>query len=74
MTVELNSVEKIKIIANRRGLTNTDLAKAAGMTRQNLSNKFRRNDLRESDLSKLAEAMNCTLKISFVLNDTGEEI
>ena len=70
----LSSVEKIKIIAGRRGLTNTDLAEAAGMTRQNLSNKFRRSDLRESDLVQLAQAMNCSLKISFVLNDTGEEI
>ncbi len=74
MSVELTTVEKIRLITDRRGLTNTQLAEATSMTRQNLSNKISRGDMRESDMRKLAAALNCTLKISLVLNDTGEEI
>lgn len=74
MSIELTTIEKIKVIADRRGLNNTQLAEATNMTRQNLSNKIGRGDLRESDMRNMADALNCTLKISFVFNDTGEEI
>ena len=70
----LTTVEKIRVITDRRGLTNTQLAEATDMTRQNLSNKLSRGDLRESDMRKLAEALGCTVNITFVLNDTGESI
>lgn len=72
--MELSTIEKIKIIADRQGMTNTQLAELIGMSRQNLSNKIRRGNLRESDLRKIAKALNCTLKISFIFEDTGEEI
>ncbi len=74
MAVELTTVEKIKLIASRREITNTQLASLTNMTRQNLSNKITRGDFRESELRKIAEALDCSLKLTFVLNDTKEEV
>lgn len=74
LSIKLTTIEKIKVIADRRGMTNTQLAESTNMSRQNLSNKISRGDLRESEMEKLAAALNCSLKITFVLNDTGEEI
>jgi DNA-binding Xre family transcriptional regulator len=74
VSIELTTIEKIKVIADRRGMTNTQLAESTNMTRQNLANKISRGDLRESDMKKLAAALGCSLKITFVFNDTGEEI
>lgn len=74
MAVELTTIEKIKLIADRRGVTNTQLAASTSMTRQNLSNKISRGDMRESELRKIAAALGCSLKLSFVFDDTGEEI
>lgn len=74
MSIELTTIEKIKVIADRRGITNTQLAESSNMTRQNLSNKIGRGDLRESDMKKLAAALDCSLEINFVFNDTGEKI
>ena len=31
-----------------------------------------RNDFKESDLVKIAEALDCTYSASFTMNDTGE--
>ena len=39
--------EKIKIITDRRGITITGLAKQLGTSRQNLTNKFSRNNFSE---------------------------
>ncbi len=72
--MNLTTVEKLRVLADRRGLSMTELAANTGMTRQNLANKFSRGDLRESDMAKLAEALGCKVKITFVLNDTGEEL
>lgn len=74
MAIELTTIEKIKLIADRRGITNTQLAVLTNMTRQNLSNKISRGDLRESELRKIATALDCSLKLTFVLDDTKEEI
>lgn len=74
MSIKLTTIEKIKLITERRGLTNTQLAEQTNMTRQNLSNKISRGDLRESDMKKLADALDCTLEINFIFNDTGEKL
>lgn len=74
MNIKLTTIEKIKLIAERRGLNNTQLAELTNMTRQNLSNKISRGDLRESDIKKLADALECTYEVNFVFNDTGERI
>ncbi len=66
--------EKLKIILKRRNMTLAQLAEATGQSRQNLSNKFNRDNFTEKEVKQIAEVLNCTFEASFTLNDTGEEI
>lgn len=70
----LTMAEKISIVMRRRGMTMTDLADKLGQSRQNLSNKMSRDNFTEQELRRIAEALNCDYKASFVMIDTGEEI
>ncbi|MGI6688231.1 MAG: helix-turn-helix domain-containing protein [Christensenellales bacterium] len=65
--------EKIRILLVKRGnMSEAGLARLLGVSPQNLNNKMRRDDFKESDLVKIAEALNCTYSASFTMNDTGE--
>ncbi len=66
--------EKIKILIDRRGITITELSKRLGTSRQNLTNKFTRNNFSEQELKKIAEVLNCEFIGQFKMNDTGEMI
>ena len=66
--------EKIKIIANRRGLTITQLAEKTGQTRQNLSNKLARDNFTEKEISEIAEALDCEYDAYLTMRDTGDRI
>lgn len=70
----LTMSEKIKVVLNRRNMTLGDLAEKTGQSRQNLSNKLSRDNFTEKDLRLIADAIGCTYRATFVLNDTGEEI
>lgn len=65
--------EKLKIIMTRRNITMTNLAELSGQSRQNLSNKFSRDNFTEDDIRKLASALGCDFDIRFTLPD-GTEI
>ena len=71
---EIKTSEKIRFLARRQSVTLGEIAEVTGQTRQNLSNKLRRDDFRESELSAIAEFLGCELKISFIDKETGEEI
>ena len=66
--------EKIKIILSRRNMTQAELADKTKQSRQNLSNKMSRDNFSEKELIAISEAVGCAVKISFIMNDTGEEI
>ena len=70
----LTTREKIKIILSRRGMTQAELADKTEQSPQNLSNKMSRDNFSEKELIAISEAVGCTVKISFIMNDTGEEI
>ncbi len=70
--MEFTTSEKISIICKKRKMTLTQLAEATGQTRQNLGNKLRRNNFTESELKKIAAALNCTYVSAFHLNDMDE--
>ena len=70
----LTAREKIKIILSRRNMTQSELADKTKQSRQNLSNKMSRDNFSEKELIAISEAIGCTVKISFIMNDTGEEI
>lgn len=66
--------EKIKIIIKRRNKTISDLADIIGQSRQNLTNKFKRDNFSEKELQEIAKALDCEFIGTFKMNDTGEEI
>ena len=72
--LHLTASEKIRIILKRKNMTVADLAQKTNQSRQNLSNKINRDNFSESDLEKIAQALDCTYNISFTMNDTGEVI
>ena len=70
------ATEKLKIaMVKHTDITNiSKLAKATGMSAPNASNKLSRNDLRESELRKLADALGYDVEITLVSRTTGEKI
>lgn len=66
--------EKIKILVDRRNITITELAKKLGTSRQNLTNKFARNNFSEQELMQIAKNLDCEFIGQFKMNDTGEII
>lgn len=71
----MGMAERIRIILVKRGnISEAELARRMGLSPQNLSNKMKRDNFAEQDLSSIAKALDCTFKSTFVLNDTGEEI
>ncbi len=72
--MSLSMGEKISIILKRRKMTLAQLAEMLEQSRQNMSNKMKRDNFSEKELYKIAEALNCTFTASFIMNDTGEEI
>lgn len=64
--------EKIKVILNRRNMTITQLANKMGTSRQNLTNKFARDNFSETELKEIAAALDCEFIGSFRMLDTDE--
>lgn len=66
--------EKIKIILKRKNMTIGELAERTGQTRQNLSNKFSRDNFSEKEIREFAEILDCEFNFYFTMNDTEETI
>lgn len=66
--------EKIRIMLIKKGnMSEASLARAMGISPQNLHNKLKRDNLTEKDLQDIAKALNCSLSIDFICNETGEK-
>ena len=70
----LKTAEKIRLMANRKDVTLGAVAEGPDQTRQNFSNKIKRDDFKESELASIAEFLGYELKITFTDKATGEEI
>jgi len=67
--------EAIRIALVKRGnISEAELARRMGISPQNLHNKMKRDDYKESELRKIAEALGLQLEISFVNPETGERV
>lgn len=66
--------EKTKILLKRKGLTVTELAAMLGTSRQNLTNKFARDNFQEKEMIEIAQKLDCTYKGTIVINGTNEEL
>lgn len=71
----MSMTEKIRILLVKRGnMSEAELARRLDISPQNLNNKMKRDNFTESDLSSIANVLDCSFNATFVLNDTGEEI
>lgn len=71
----MNTTEYIRLCLVKRGnLSVAELAEKTGQTRQNLSNKIQRNEWKQSELEKIAAALDSHLEIKFIDNATGQPI
>ena len=71
----MSLTEKIRIMLIKRGnMSEASLAREMGISPQNLHNKMKRDNFTEKDLQEIAKALNCSLEISFIFNDTEEKI
>lgn len=66
--------EKIKIILKRRNITVSQLADSLGTSRQNLSNKFSRDNFQEKEMLEITQKLDCTYTSNITMNDTGETL
>lgn len=70
----MSLTEKIRIMLIKRGnMSEASLAREMGISPQNLHNKMKRDNFTEKDLQEIAKALNCSLEISFIFNDTEEK-
>lgn len=67
--MKITTAEKFRIIMNRQNVNMTKLSELSGQSRQNLSNKFARENFTEEDIQKLADALGCEVEIRFTLPD-----
>lgn len=67
------SKEIRKMLVELGNISEAELARRMGISPQNLSNKFKRDNFTEKDLESIADALNCCLRVSFVIKDTDEE-
>lgn len=66
--------EKIRIALVKRKISITELATKLNTSQSNLSNKLKRDNFSEKELTQIADILNCKFKGTFIMEDTGEEI
>lgn len=57
--------EKVKILMNRQKMSMGEMAEKTGQSRQNLSNKMKRDDFSEKEIRKMADALGYTAEVVF---------
>lgn len=60
------------MLVKQGNISEAELARRVGVSPQNLHNKLKRDNLTESDIRLIAEALDCSVSIVFTLNKTGE--
>lgn len=68
----LSFAEKVRVILQRRKMTQADLARLIGISPHNMVNKMRRNNFSERDMLKITEALNCDFDLKITMRDTND--
>lgn len=63
--MNMTAGEKIKTIMQRQKVSMGEMADGTNQSRQNLSNKMKRDDFSESELRKMAAVLGCTVEVVF---------
>ena len=67
--MELTTSEQIRLLASRAGVSLSDLAGATGQSRQNFSNKLRRDGWTVKELQAIAQALGGSVSITWTDKD-----
>lgn len=70
--MELTTSEQIRLLASRAGVSLSDLAAATGQSRQNFSNKLRRDGWTVKELQAIADALGGCVVITWTDKDGNE--
>lgn len=70
----MDIILQIKLMQTLRNVNITETAKRLGTTRQNLSNKFKRNNLSINELKQIANALGFDMEIVFTDRETGKKL
>ena len=71
----MSMVEAIRIACVKRGnISESELARRVGVSPQNFHNKMKRDNLTETDLREIAEALGARLDIACLDKETGERL
>lgn len=63
----------VRIACVKKGnVSFSELARRTGQSPQNLNNKYKRNVFKVSELEKIAEALDCDLRINFIDKNTKD--
>lgn len=66
--------ENIKIAMVKRKMNIKELAEKLGTTGNNMTNKFKRDNFSEKELTEIANALNCDLNIVLIDRETGQRL
>ncbi len=66
--------ENIKIAMLKRKMNIKELAEKLGTTGNNMTNKFKRDNFSERELTQIAKVLNCKLDIALIDNETNQRI
>lgn len=67
-------VEDIKVLIAKKGISISEVARRLGDSPQNLSQKIKRNAIKDIDLEQICKTMNCSVEVVYKDKDTGEVI
>lgn len=70
----MNVAEYIKICFIKKSVKLIEVAEKTGQSKSNLSAKINRNDMKTSEIEKIADALNCDLRLDFIDRDTGKPL
>ena len=70
----MSFVEDLKILAVKRNISLSELARRLGESPQNYNIKFKRNSIKDVDLKQAAMALGCDVEIVFRDRESGKEI
>lgn len=68
--MKLSMSKKIRELLKDENVTIKELSTKIGRTNQNMANKLKRDNFSINELLEIAEALDCTLDVKFIMNDT----
>lgn len=66
--------KQIRMAMILKEISVNELAKRLNTSPSNMTNKFKRDNFSEKELTEIAHALDCKLDIALIDNDTGQRI